>query len=487
MTDLVFLSASRLAKAIRDKEASAVEVLEAHLGQVARQNPRLNAIVTLDEERARQRAREADEALARGETWGPLHGVPVTIKDSFETAGLRTTSSYGPLARYVPQQDAAVVARLRAAGAIVLGKTNMPVLAGDYQSNNRLFGRAKNPWDLARTPGGSTGGGAAAVAAGLSPLELGSDIAGSVRLPAHFCGIYALKPTEHRVSTAGHIPPLPGAPKTRRHLICAGPLARSLEDLRLFLSATAGPGGYGEFDEMPLPLDTPRELTLRDRRFAWTDDFGGVPVTPDTREVLERLAGGLARLSCRVERASPAGFDFKAAWSTCSEISATERHAAGSTVTRLVLLLGAAPIAATSPMGRGFFRGLRLSARLYLRALEQRDILARQLEKFLEDWDAWICPVASVPAFKHRGRLGLGRPLGAGNRPVAYEMAASAHNMVFNLTGHPVVVIPAGRSKEGLPIGVQLVGRRWREMDLLAVAEQVSAEATEGYQRPPGY
>jgi amidase len=189
-----------LARAIRERTISAKEVLEADLAQIALHNPKLNAIVTLDEERARQRAKEADEAIARGENWGPLHGVPVTIKDFYATAGLRTTCSYKPLANYIPQQDATVVARLRSAGAIILGKTNLPMLGLGIQTDSPLFGRANNPWNLNYTPGGSTGGGAAAVVAGLSPLELGGDGGGSIRLPSHFCGVFGLKPTEHRVS-----------------------------------------------------------------------------------------------------------------------------------------------------------------------------------------------------------------------------------------------------------------------------------------------
>ena len=485
MDDLVFLSASRLAKAILEREVSAWEVVEAHLEQISRHNAKLKAVVTLDEEGARERAKQADGALARGEVWGPLHGVPVTIKDSFETAGLRTTSSYPPLSRYVPKQDAPVVARLRLAGAIILGKTNMPALGGDYQSNSPLFGRARNPWDLSRTPGGSTGGGAAAVAAGLSPLELGSDIGGSIRVPAHFCGIFGLKPTDHRVPGAGHIPPLPWKPKTRRHLISFGPLARSVEDLRLCLSVIAGPG---ERDwESPVPLDVPQERQLRDRRFAWADGFGGVPATAETKSAIERLAGELARLGCRVERRDPPGFNFVEAWSTCSEISATERHCTGSPLLRALLLLGGAPLALMSPIGRGFFRGLRLSARLYLRALERRDRLISRMEDYLAEWDAWICPVASVPAFKHRSPFRLNRAVSVDGRRLPYEMAASAYCTVFNLTGNPVVTIPVARSRDGLPIGVQLVGPRWRDMELLAVDEQVAAEVTGPFQRPPGY
>ena len=238
MDNLPFSTASQLAHAIRTREVTAVEVVRAQLDHIERHNPAINAIVTLDAERALQRAREADEALARGEVWGALHGVPITIKDCFETAGLRTTSGYPPFADYVPQRDAAAVALLRQAGAIILGKTNLPPLAAGGQSVNPIFGRTNNPWNLDRTPGGSSGGGAAAVAAGLSPLDLGSDISGSLRMPAHFCGIYSLKPTGGRIPLQGHrssVKPLkvPAGWEVLYQLPVAGPLARSIDDLRL--------------------------------------------------------------------------------------------------------------------------------------------------------------------------------------------------------------------------------------------------------------
>jgi amidase len=318
-SDLVFRTATELAEIIRQKTASATEVLEAHLQQIARHNPTLNAIVTLDEEAARQRAREADAALARGEVWGPLHGVPVTVKDAFETAGLRTTSSFRPLADYVPQRDATVVARLRAAGAVLLGKTNMPTLALDIQSNSPLFGRANNPWDTDRTPGGSTGGGAAAIAAGLSPLEVGSDIAGSLRLPAHYCGVLALKTSEHRVSMAGHIPAPPGAPRGVRHMGVAGPLARSVADLRLALSLIAGEDGRS-WEAAPVSLASAEKRTLETCRIAWSGDFGGAPLSQDTLSVLSATAEHLAQAGCQVERRNPPGFDFELAWQTWGEL-----------------------------------------------------------------------------------------------------------------------------------------------------------------------
>jgi len=265
MSDLVFTPAHQLAGMIRDRTVSAVEVLEAHLRQISKHNAKLNAICTLDEERARQRAKRADQALARGENWGVLHGVPITIKDIFETSGLRTTAGSKLLKDYIPQQDATVVQRLLTAGAIILGKTNLAHLAGDYQSTNDLFPQVNNPWNLNYTPGGSSGGSAAAVAAGLSPLDLGNDFGGSIRQPAHFCGVFGLKPTDRRVPTTGIIPEVPGMPKCIRQMMTVGCLARSVEDLRLCFSLIAGADPQ-QPDIPPVPLDTPSDRRKQDYR-----------------------------------------------------------------------------------------------------------------------------------------------------------------------------------------------------------------------------
>src|ERR1043165_1190925 len=228
-----FSTATEIAAAIRLRRVSALELVEMVLDRIRKYNPMLNAVCTLDEAGARARARQADAALARGELWGPLHGVPMTIKDALETAGVRTTGGYPPLSNHVPRKDATAVARLKAAGAVLIGKTNVPPLSADGRADNPIFGRTNNPWNLERTPGGSTGGGAAAVAAGLSAFDVGSDLAASVRVPAHFCGVFGLKPTEGRISNAGHIPELPGEPRAVRHMNVLGPLTRSIEDLEL--------------------------------------------------------------------------------------------------------------------------------------------------------------------------------------------------------------------------------------------------------------
>jgi amidase len=485
---LVFAPAHELARAIRAREVSAVEVLEAHLQQIAQHNPTLNAIVTLDTERARQRAQEADAALARSEIWGPLHGVPVTIKDAFETAGLRTTSSYKPLAKYLPQQDATVVARLRAAGAIILAKTNMSMLATDFQSNSPVWGRANNPWDVQRTAGGSSGGSAAAVAAGLSPLDIGSDLAGSIRVPAHFCGVFGLKPTELRVSSAGHIPDwcVPGSsgvPGSVRHMGVYGPLARSIADLRLCLSLIEGPDGR-QAAVPPVPPTRAPEQALREYRIAWTDDFGSMPVTAETRATLETLVGRLAELGCRIERHNPPGFDFTVAWQTWGEIAGGEVGAALPAHLRFLFRVLFLTMRGRSPINRGIVRGTgRLSMWQYLRALARRDTLIAVMEQFLTGWDAWLCPVTVGPAFTHRK---TGDLIEVDDQRVPYMMGGGAYTSIFNLTGNPVVVLPAAHSREGLPIGVQVVGRHWSDLKLLAIAEQV-VEVTRPFQRPPGY
>jgi amidase len=459
MNDLVFLDAHQLAKAIRVRQVSSTEVIEAYLSQIAQYNPGLNAIVTLDAENAIAQSKVADRALAQGENWGPLHGVPVTIKDTLETKGLRTTSSYQPLANYVPKQDATVVARLRAAGAIILGKTNTPQLAGNFQTNSPLFGRTNNPWNHEYTPGGSTGGGASAIAAGLSPLELGSDIGGSIRVPSHFCGIFGLKPTQNRVSTFGHIPELPGTPKTIHHLQTIGPLARSVEDLRLCLSLIQDPDPR-QPEVIPISKQVNPATTLQSYRYAWTEGFGEIPATAQTKAALEKLASSLTDIGCCVEQQNePPNFDSNAVRDTYLNIYNFELGLSQPHLTQIQ------------------------RQQRYVTALMERDILIANIESFLSNWDAWLCPVVPVPAFTHRQP---GEPIEVDGREFSYWTTIGAYVTIFNLTGNPAVVLPFTQSQEGLPIGVQVVGRRGSDLKLLEMAEKLT-QVTGFFQRPPGY
>ncbi|MFB3826593.1 MAG: amidase [Bryobacteraceae bacterium] len=464
MADLFSLTAEELAAGIRLRRWPASEVLEAHLARIRAKNPALNALVLVDEEGARRRAAEADSALASGICWGRLHGVPITIKDVLATAGLRTTAGFPPLAEYVPTQDATVVARLRAAGAVILGKTNTPLLAMNYQCDSPLLGRANHPLNSERSPGGSTGGGAAAVAAGLSPLEIGSDIGGSVRIPAHYCGIYSIKPTEHLVPVTGHIPELPGAPRGVRHMATIGPLARSVPDLRLALQIIAGPDG-GFWETPPVALEP---VELRQPRIGWADTLGDCPVTAGTKAALAALADKLERAGWLVEAARP-DMSFERAWETygqvlwCEVASSMPPEAEAAWVSDIARNCD-------DPISRGIASCAGASMRQFTAAMTARDALIAALDRFFDRYDALLCPVTVGPAIRHCPQ---GSPVPVDGTNVPYWMGGLAYTSPFNVTGNPAVVLPLAASAEGLPIGVQVVGRRWNDMRVLAVAELI--------------
>ncbi len=456
--DIVFSSMTQLAAAIRAGHMSAREVLEAHLAQIDKHNPTLNAIITMDAERSYERAREADEALARGEVWGPLHGVPFTLKDAHATAGMRTTTGFPPLADYVPQEDSPVAARLKAAGGNLMGKTNVHMLLADpAQSINPIFGRTKNPWNSERTPGGSSGGAAAALAAGMTPFEIGTDLTGSIRIPAHFCGVFGLKPTEHRVPLTGLIPGLPG-PRPIRIMSCIGPMARTVEDLALLFAIIAGPDGR-DTDVASVPVEEMPQLDLNRLRVAFAPTFPGIPVAAEMREAGEEFAGRLAALGAVVEEAALPQVDFQ-----------QELASAGALIG---MMMGAfQPEEPERPTTLAH----------YLEALDIRDQSIAAWEHFFEKWDVLLCPPSMMTAFPH---CEPGALLLVDGQEVSYWMV-SAHSTVFNYTGHPAVVLPYKLGRAGLPMGVQIVGKRWSEARLLAMAKALSG-VTGAFQRPPGY
>jgi amidase len=458
MKDLVFSSTTQLAAAIRAGHVSATEVLEAHLAQIDTHNPALNAIITLDAEQAHKRAREADEALARGELWGPLHGVPFTLKDAHATAGMRTTTGFPKLSDYVPNADSTVTARLKAAGGILIGKTNVATMLADpAQTANPIFGRTNNPWNSERTPGGSSGGAAAALAAGMTPFDIGTDLSGSIRIPAHFCGVFGLKPTEQRVPLTGLLPGL-STPRSIRIMSCIGPMARTALDLALLYSIIAGPDGH-DIEVAPVPVDEVPALKLKDLRIAFAPSFPGFPVAAEIRAAVEELAKRLSALGVEVSEAAPPQMDFQ------QELA--------STGALIGMMLGA-----FQPEEHG--QPMRLSQ--YLEALHIRDQAILMWEQFFEKWDMLLCPPSMMTAFPH---CEPGSPLHVDGREIVYWMV-SALSQVFNYTGHPAVVLPYKLDHDGLPIGVQIVGKRWDESRLLAGAVALS-EVTGTFQRPPGY
>ncbi|MGB3535710.1 MAG: amidase [Microcoleaceae cyanobacterium] len=480
MSDLVFLSASELAKLISARTISAVEVLEAYLAQITQHNPQLNAICTLNAETARQQAKQADIALSQGESWGKLHGVPITIKDALETAGLRTTAGYRPLKDYIPQRDATVVARLKAEGAIILGKTNLAESSADWQGINDLFPRVNNPSNLDYTPGGSSSGGAVATITGLSPLDICSDFGGSIRQPAHFCGVYGLKPTDRRVPTTGHLPEMPGMPRCIRQLLTIGCLARSIEDLQLCLEIIAGADQF-QPDIPPVPLDTPSDKPLQQLRIAWADEWENFPVASEIKSVIQLAIKKLIDQKLNIQKWVP-NFDFIEAWQLYYKVATynliySQPNTFEYTRKSLAFLWrestgGNSQLQQISQVANiGFSIFLNPSLKGYFEALTQRDQMIAKMETELEPWDIYLCPVAMTPAFTHRRK---GEAVEIEGKKVPYMMASGAYTIPFSLTGHPVVVIPIGQTQNGLPVGLQIVGKRWRDMELLSIAEIIN-------------
>jgi amidase len=453
---------------IRRREVSPVEVLEAHAARARELNPRLNAVVTFADG-APERAREAERAVARGDDLPPLHGLPVTVKDTIDTANLRTTRGSLAFAEHLPTEDAHAVARLRAAGAIVFGKTNAPELALDYTAENPVFGRTLNPYDEARTPGGSSGGCAAAVAACLSPASLGSDLAGSIRIPAHFCGVAGLRPTAGVVPGAGHAPPVTGLHSLGASL---GPLARTVGDLQLVFRVLASRRESHSSARDDQSDEAAREL--RGLRVAWYADDGALKASDEIVSAVKRAAGALESAGLSVVEERPPHVERATDMWLSLFAYQTQRYVRSVYDGREEL----AGRAGRAILERARRRVEPPLERL-LAAWEERDRLRAELLRWMERVPLFVAPVGAVAAFRHEeyGRVEIG-----GESVPTFRAMGCAHAAnVFDL---PAVCVPAGRTKGGLPVGVQITGRPFEEERVLAAARVVEA-ALGGWQPPP--
>lgn len=461
MDELIYASVTSLASAIRDKEVSSVEVVEAHLRRIEEVNPKLNAVVQLVGDRALAEARSADQTLAKGEINGPLHGVPMTLKDSLDTAGVISTGGTLGRASLVPESDATVVARLRAAGAILIGKTNTPELTLAPETENLIYGRTNNPYDLSRTPGGSSGGAGAIVAAGGSPLDLGSDTGGSIRIPAHFCGIAGLKPTSGRVPRTGHI--IPYGLGAMDSLTQIGPMTRFVEDLALIRQIIAGVD-WQDAAMVPMPLGDPSQVDLKSLRVAVHTDNGVIAPTPETAETVNTAAKALTDFGILVEESRPEAIvrGYELPTLASSDGRAWTR--------RLLEKIGTTEFHSWMNMRLDDVKPLSVGD--YTALLEEIDQVRSEMLSFMEHYDVFLCPVVAFPAWPH------------GTWSEADKLRGLSYTGAYNQTGWPGAVVRAGTSPEGLPIGVQVVSRPWREDVALAVAQHIEA-ALGGWQCPP--
>jgi amidase len=480
--DLHFQSAAAVAQLIRDRKISAAEALEHFLARVERFNPRLNAIVWLDAGRARARARAADVALARGDAPGPLHGVPLTIKESFNVAGSPTTWGDPRFRGNVTDTSALAVERLEQAGAVLFGKTNVPLMLADHQSFNAVYGTTNNPWDLSRTPGGSSGGAAAALAAGLTGLEAGSDIGGSIRNPAHFCGVFGLKPTWGVVAPTGQA--LPGS-YAYGDMAVIGPLARGAADLGIALDAMAGADAI---DGVAWKVDLPacRAASFRDFRVAVKLRDPHFDVETEYADQLQALADTLAKCGATVKEAEPA-IDTARLYELYIVLlrAATSARTPEADIERW-REAAAAQEPGAEPYLDHTVRGSALPHRDWLKLNNERHGLRRVFAAFFEDHDILLCPAAAGPAPPHdHSAERWPRRMTVNGRPVP-----ATDNLFWagyaGLVYLPATVGPLGCLRSGLPVGYQAVAASGRDRTAIAFSRFVEREIG-GFLPPPGF
>lgn len=475
MDQTAFLPAHELARRIRRNELSASELLALYLERIDRLDGRINAVAVLDAERARERARAADQALARGESWGPLHGVPMTVKESFNVAGLPTTWGFESLAGHVATHDAVAVQRLKSAGAVIFGKTNVPVSLADWQTFNPVYGTTNNPWDLARTPGGSCGGSAAALAAGLTALELGSDIGASIRNPAHYCGVWGHKPTWGVVPLAGH-EAVPQSCADSMDILVAGPLARSAHDLVLAMDVLTAPlQAMTPLGRLPMQwrdsATPPRRL-----RVAMLFDDAQAEVDANVQSALRELMRFLRDAGVVVTQG-----DLPVDSAETNDVylhllrAATGAKLEPSSYAALARRAADVPAQATDYESR-MLRGSTLSHRAWVQLDDRRAGLRRQWGEFFERHDLLICPVATTPAFpQNQAGERWERMIDVNGRaqPTTEALFWAGYPGVVGL---PAAAVPLGLTASGLPVGAQIIGPAFADPVCLRFAQWLEDE-----------
>lgn len=464
MPEVYFLPATVLAEKIRNKKLSPIDVVEAYIKRIEQLNPLLNAFIETDFDGARHAAQLAEKKIARHETLGPLHGVPISIKSSIEVKGMRCEAGTRLRAGIIAEQDAPLVQRLRNAGAIILGTTNSPELLMAWETDNLLYGRTNNPWDLSRTAGGSSGGESAAIAFGCSAGGVGSDGGGSIRVPAHFCGICGLKPTPGRIPASGHFPNSVG-PFALTGVV--GPMTRTIADLKVFFEVMQG-SDDGDPSAAPVPVRWPDPQELKKTRIAYFEDDGRTPVTSETRAVVRKAAELLRKAGFQVEAFRPQKLEqARQLWWKFFGITGG-------------MLLGEMVKGREhdlSPILKEFLgwvdAGPRHTTESLLDMWIQRDVVRMEIFKQMQEFPVLLCPAAAIPAFHHGERSWK-----IGGKIVQY-LDAWSYTEWFNLLGMPAAVIPLGQSPEGLPIGVQLAAKPWQEEMVLSVAEALEQQRGE--------
>jgi amidase len=480
---LAYRTAGDLVKALADRQVSSRELVDSAISRIQALDPKINAVVVRDFDRARAAADAADAALANGERRALL-GVPMTVKEQYAVAGLPTTWGDPKNKDRKAEIDALVVQRLKAAGAVILGKTNVPLNLSDWQSFNEVYGTTNNPWDLSRTPGGSSGGSAAALAAGFVPLELGSDIGGSLRAPAHFCGVFSHKPTLDLVPQRGSGPPQTPAVPVRGDLAVCGPMARSAADLALELEVLAGPDELSEGIGYKLSLPPPRHEKLSDFRVLVIDTHPLCPTSASIKTALNGLADRLAKLGCRVLRESPKLPDLARTTRTYGELLAAVYSLDLSPDDRARIDAAAKALSPEDQSLAAYrLRGITANHSEWIRASRVRSALRGQWFNLFQEVDIVVCPPMPCSAFQHDHAPQRSRQLEIDGSKIPYnDLMAWAG--IATLNGLPATTMPNGRTESGLPVGVQIVGGYLEDLSTIAFAGLIERELG-GFTPPP--
>jgi len=481
MTDITFAAANDLVRFIKTRAISSLELLEHYLARIDKYNPPINAVIAQDRESARQRAKAADAALARGEDWGPLHGLPMTVKESYDVVGYRTTWGIPAMKDNAATRDALAITRLKSAGAIIVGKTNVPIRLADFQSYNDIYGTTNNPWDKGRTPGGSSGGSAAALAAGLSGLETGSDIGGSIRNPAHFCGVFGHKPTWNLLPPRGHAMPGILSPSD---ISVIGPLARSARDLETAVLVMAGPD---EIQSRGYRLSLPRlgKSVSALRVAVWADD----PVAPVSKAVrgrVESVAATLRDLGATVDESARPELTSRASHETFQFLLQATMSARVTEADYEALRSAVAALAANDGSDRAnTLRAQAASFRDWNRHNEARTHLRWAWKAFFDRYDVLLTPIMPTSAFPHDHRPFGDRSVDVDGvkRPYFEQVFWAGLAGVSYL---PATIVPTGPDDRGLPIGVQIVGPEYGDLATIGVAQLLEQNGF-AFQAPPGY
>jgi len=488
MCEFAFKSATRLVEDIHEGRISSLELLELYAERTERFNPQLNAIVAEDMGKARDKAKAADKAIANGDKTGPLHGLPITIKDTFDVEGLPCTSGSPLLKEYMPSKNADVVQSLIDAGAIIFGKTNVPLFGGDIQSYNEVYGTTNNPWNLERTPGGSSGGAAASLAAGLCGLEMGSDIGGSIRTPSHFCGLYGHKPSFGIVPDRGHVPPPPGI-FTGDHsmvidLVTVGPIARSIDDIVLVMDLVVAPE-KSEQKAWRIELPEPRNKTLSDYRIGFWFDDPVCPVDSSVGNILQGIVDELSKHGAKIQEKHP-DIDFAGAYDVFLSLLAAVMGSGAPSKLFDKWLDEAKELAFDdqSYMAKNI-RGATQLHNSWVRVDVVRQIIRQKWLDFFQDVDVLLCPVACVPAVLHDHEYVYDRKIKINevDRPYLDLMGWASLATVAYL---PATVVPAGRTHDGLPVGIQIIGPYLEDRTPIHVAKLME-DIVGGFVPPPDY